>query len=502
MDRSYVLALDQGTTNSRALLFDRTWRVAGSASREFPQYYPQPGWVEHDAEEIWSSQWESAKRAISRVGAAPRQIAAIGITNQRETVLLWDRKTSKPLAPAVVWQCRRTAAECDRIRRDPFSRTLCRRTGLVPDAYFSATKIAWLLDHIPGARSLARRGRLACGTVDSWLIWKLTGGRAHLTDVSNASRTMLFNIRSLDWDDDLLRYFRVPRSILPAVKPSSGRFGETTLFGPGAEIPISGVAGDQQASLFGHRCLKPGSVKNTYGTGCFLLMNAGEEAPLSRTGLISTVAWQRDGTTTYALEGSVFIAGAAVQWLRDELKIIKTAAESESLALSVKDAGGVYFVPAFVGLGAPYWDAYARGTLVGLTRGSSRGHIARAALESIAYQSRDVLDCMIRDSGLKPRVLRVDGGAARNRFLCQFQADILGIPVEPAPLSESTALGAALFAGLASGFGKDERDLDKAIKRARPEKARRFEPQIGADRREELYGGWRRAVERAKGWAK
>lgn len=500
----YLLALDQGTTSSRALLFDHAGAVAALASCEFKQYYPQPAWVEHDALEIWDSQRAVAEQVMREAGAAPEEVAAIGITNQRETVVLWDRKTSKPLYHAIVWQCRRTAGDCERIKSEPFGLTLRDKTGLVVDAYFSATKIAWLLDHVPGARARAERGELACGTIDSWLIWNLTGGQVHATDVSNASRTMLFNIHTLRWDEEVLRYFGIPASLLPAVAPSSGILGETRQLGPA--IPIAGVAGDQQASLFGHGCLAPGSVKNTYGTGCFLLMNTGSRVARSENGLISTVAWQRDGATAYALEGSIFVAGASVQWLRDELKIIKDAAETQTMAQAVPDTGGVYFVPAFVGLGAPYWDAYARGTLVGLTRGTGRNHIARAALESMAYQTRDVVDSMARDSAMRPEVLRVDGGATRNDFLCQFQADVLGMPVERAPVTETTASGAARLAGLATGFWSSEEDMLEATQPGSSPKQNalginRFEPQLQASKREELYGGWRRAVERAKRWA-
>jgi len=490
----FILALDQGTTSSRAILFDHDGNVRASAGQEFKQYYPQPGWVEHDAEEIWQSQLAVTQRALAAARARLEDIAAIGITNQRETVLLWDRATGKPAYHAIVWQCRRTAAMCDRIRREGFDRTLRDKTGLVTDAYFSGTKIAWLLENVPGARERAERGELACGTIDTWLISKLTRGRVHATDVSNASRTLLFNINSLDWDDEILSYFGVPRKLLPEVKSSSEVLGEAALFGGTA--PIAGVAGDQQASLFGHQCFRRGNVKNTYGTGCFLLMNTGSDVPRSESGLVSTVAWRRAGATTYALEGSVFIAGAAVQWLRDEMGLIKDAGESEKMALAVPDTGGVYFVPAFVGLGAPHWDAYARGTIVGLTRGSNRNHLVRAALESMAYQTRAVVDCMAADSGIRPEALRVDGGAARNNFLCQFQADILGIAVERPATSESTALGAAYLAGLATGFWKDEPDLGRQFKIAR-----RFEPSMSASRREELYAGWRRAVERTKGWA-
>ena len=490
----FILALDQGTTSSRAILFDHDGNVRASVGQEFKQYYPQPGWVEHDAEEIWQSQLAVTQRALAAARARLEDIAAIGITNQRETVLLWDRATGKPAYHAIVWQCRRTAAMCDRIRREGFDRTLREKTGLVTDAYFSGTKIAWLLDHVPGARERAERGEIACGTIEAWLISKLTRGRVHATDVSNASRTLLFNIHSLDWDGEILSYFGIPRKLLPEVKSSSEVLGEAALFG--GQAPIAGVAGDQQASLFGHQCFRRGNVKNTYGTGCFLLMNTGSDVPRSESGLVSTVAWRRAGATTYALEGSVFIAGAAVQWLRDEVGLIKDAGESEKMALAVHDTGGVYFVPAFVGLGAPHWDAYARGTIIGLTRGSNRNHLVRAALESMAYQTRAVVDCMAGDSGIRPEALRVDGGAARNNFLCQFQADILGIAVERPATSESTALGAAYLAGLATGFWKDEPDLGRQFKIAR-----RFEPSMSASRREELYAGWRRAVERAKGWA-
>ncbi len=500
MNARYILALDQGTTSSRALLFDRAGQVVGSAQQEFPQYYPQPAWVEHDAEEVWTSQWKVAQDAVAAAKADPEEIAGIGITNQRETVVMWDRQSSKPVHRAIVWQCRRTAPDCDRIREEGFDHVLREKTGLVADAYFSSTKIAWLLNNIPGARSLAEQGKLACGTMDSWLLWNLTEGHIHATDCSNASRTQLYNIRSLSWDDEILRYFRIPVSLLPKVKPSSGILGETNLFGTRRPILVAGVAGDQQASLFGHRCLSPGSVKNTYGTGCFLLMNTGTQIPASQSGLLATIAWQRDGRATYALEGSIFIAGAAVQWLRDQMGLILHASETESAARSVPDTGGVYFVPAFVGLGAPYWDAYARGVITGITRGATRNHVIRAALEAMAFQTRDVLDCMARDCGLSPEVLRVDGGAAVNDFLCQFQADILGTPVQRASEMECTALGAALLAGLATGFWEDEKDLERQLTSlgSRAGKARRFEPQLEPGRREELYAGWQRAVRCAR----
>jgi glycerol kinase len=491
----YILALDQGTTSSRAILFDCNGHARATGSMEFKQHYPQPGWVEHDAEEIWHTQLTVAKRALHEAKALPEDVAAIGITNQRETVVLWDRETGKPIHPAIVWQCRRTAAMCDRIKHEGFDKTLRRKTGLMTDAYFSGTKIAWLLEHVQGARHRVEKGELAAGTIDSWLIWNLTRGSVHATDVSNASRTLLFNIRTLDWDNEILDYFKIPRALLPQVLPSSGVIAETDLLG--RKIPIAGVAGDQQASLFGHQCFKRGAAKNTYGTGLFLLMNTGTKIPRSKSGLVGTVAWKRRRRTTYALEGSVFIAGAALQWLRDEMKLIENAAESERVAASVEDTGGVYFVPAFVGLGAPHWDAYARGTIVGITRGTNRHHLVRAALESIAYQTREVVDAMARDSGIRPEVLRVDGGAARNNFLCQFQADILGIPVERPRSTEATALGAAYLAGLAVGFWKNEAALAPQY-----HTQHRFEPQMRESRREGLYAGWKRAVERAKGWAK
>ncbi|TAM80600.1 MAG: glycerol kinase [Acidobacteria bacterium] len=491
----YVLALDQGTTSSRAILFDHDGEARASASQEFKQYYPQPGWVEHDANEIWQSQRAVTEKVLADAKAGPGDVAAIGIANQRETVVLWDRATGEPVHHAIVWQCRRTASMCDRLRAEGYDKTLRSKTGLMTDAYFSGTKIAWLLENVPGIRERAERGELAAGTIDAWLIWKLSGGNVHATDVSNASRTLVFNINSLEWDEEILKHLRIPRALLPQVKESSGVIAETEIFG--GRIPIAGVAGDQQASLFGQQCFAKGSAKNTYGTGLFLLMNAGEEVPKSDSGLVVTVGWGRSGRTTYALEGSVFIAGAALQWLRDEMGLIKDAAESEAMAQAVADTHGVYFVPAFVGLGAPHWDAYARGTIVGLTRGSNRNHIVRAALESIAYQTREVVDAMAKDTGARPAALRVDGGVARNDFMCQFQADILGIPVERPVTTEATALGAAYLAGLATGFWKDEKELASQLRIAK-----RFEPTMLESRRSELYEGWLRAVERAKGWAR
>ena len=495
---AYILALDQGTTSSRAMLFDREGQVRAAAAEEFPQYYPEPGWVEHDAREIWASQLRVAEQVLA--GIPPAEVAALGITNQRETVVLWDRRTSQPLHRAIVWQCRRTAPMCDRIQRDGFDRVLRERTGLVTDAYFSGTKIAWLLENVPGVRERAERGELACGNIDTWLLWHLTGGRLHATDISNASRTLLFNIHTLNWDEEILTYFRIPAAILPEVRASSEIVGQTRLLSSsGSPMNIAGMAGDQQASLFGHQCFAPGNVKNTYGTGCFLLMNTGRQAPSSASGLVSTIAWRMGDSSSpaiYALEGSIFVAGAAIQWLRDELRLIGNSEETEALANAVTDTAGVYFVPAFVGLGAPYWDPYARGTILGLTRGANRNHVVRAALEAMGYQTRSVVDAMARDSGIRPRVLRVDGGAARNNFLCQFQADILGVPVERPVTTETTALGAAYLAGLAIGFWKDEAEIGRQLRIGA-----RFEPAMDDGRREALYAGWQRAVERARSWA-
>ncbi len=495
----YVLALDGGTTSSRAILFDEAGQPVASRQREFPQVYPQPGWVEHDPEAIWESQLAVAQEAIAAAGVTAAEIAALGITNQRETTLIWERATGRPIAPAIVWQDRRTAPDCDALRAAGLAETIREKTGLVIDAYFSATKIRWLLDYIPGARVRAERGELAFGTVDAFLIWRLTGGARHVTDVSNASRTMLLNIHTGQWDDDLLRALAIPRALLPEVLPSSGRFGETDAALFGGPIPITGVAGDQQAATFGQACFTPGMAKNTYGTGCFLLMNTGAEPKPSPGGLLTTVAWRLggdapDASLAYALEGSVFVSGAAVQWLRDELHMITSAAETGPLAASVPDTGGVYLVPAFAGLGAPYWDAYARGALVGLTRGSGRAQIVRATLEATAYQTRDVLDVMRRDSGIAVPRLRVDGGMTANDFLMQFQADILGIPVERPRVTETTALGAAYLAGLAVGYWPD---LAALTANARIERV--FEPRMSMDERDTLYAGWRHAVAQARG---
>jgi glycerol kinase len=489
----YILALDQGTTSSRAILFDREGRIAHVAQQEFQQIYPKPGWVEHDPESIWLSQLACARQAISQADIRAEEIAAIGITNQRETTIVWDRATDQAIHNAIVWQCRRTAPLCEQLKKEGFDRVIRRKTGLVTDAYFSGTKVRWILDNVKGARRQAEAGKLAFGTVDTWLIHRLSGGRAHVTDPSNASRTLLYDIRRQQWDDQILDHLRVPKSLLPEVKSSSEVYAMTDPSHFGAPIPIAGDAGDQQAALFGQACYKPGMLKNTYGTGCFLLMNTGEKATASKTGLLTTVAWEHGGKTEYALEGSVFIAGAAVQWLRDGLGLIAQAAETEALATSVNDSNGVYFVPAFVGLGAPYWDQDARGAIVGLTRGATKAHLARAALESMAYQTRDVVECMQRDSGIKVRELRVDGGATRNDFLCQFQADILGVSVVRPVVTETTALGAAYLAGLAVGFWKNSREIATQW-----HVERRFEPQMKRSERERLYEGWQEAVARVR----
>jgi glycerol kinase len=491
----YILALDQGTTSSRAILFDRDGGIKGVAQREFRQIFPQPGWVEHDPREIWTSQAGVAVEALAGAGLRARDIAAIGITNQRETTVVWDRKTGDPIANAIVWQDRRTADVCDRLRAEGVEPLIRERTGLVIDAYFSGTKLAWILDHVDGARARADAGELAFGTIDSWLLWKLTDGRLHITDASNASRTLLFNIHTLKWDDDLLRALRVPRAVLPEVRNSSEVYGEVTATLGLESVPVAGIAGDQQAALFGQMCTLPGLTKNTYGTGCFMLQNTGTKAPVSRHKLVTTVAWSRNGAAVYALEGSVFIGGAVVQWLRDGLGIIRSSSDVEALAMSVPDNGDVYLVPAFAGLGAPHWDPYARGTIVGLTRGATAAHIARAALESIAFQSADLLDAMQADAGTRVAELRVDGGAARNDLLMQFQSDLTGAPVVRPQITETTALGAAYLAGLAVGFWKSD---DEIARQWRTE--RRFEPKMPATRARELRARWTQALERAKGW--
>ena len=492
----FILALDQGTTSSRAILFDHAGGIVAVAQAEFPQIYPQPGWVEHDPEQIWETQLAVARQVIAAQGIAASNIAAIGITNQRETTVIWDRATGQPIHNAIVWQDRRTARFCDELKAEGFDQTILAKTGLVTDAYFSGTKVAWLLDHVPGAREKAERGELAFGTIDSFLAWRLTGGRLHITDVSNASRTMLYDIHKHWWSTTITQRLNIPHAILPQVVPSSMVYGETDSDLFGAAIPLAGMAGDQQAATFGQACFEPGTGKNTYGTGCFMLLNTGTTPQTSQNQLLTTVAWQlAEGPHVYALEGSVFIAGAAVQWLRDELQMIDNAAESQTIAQSIDSADGVYVVPAFVGLGAPYWDQYARGTIVGLTRGSGRAQIVRATLESIAYQTRDVAEAMNADSGLELQTLRVDGGAVANDFLMQFQADILGVQVQRPAVTETTALGAAYLAGLASGFWSSQ---DEVARQWRVE--RTFEPHMSADQRESLYAGWQRAVDRAQGW--
>jgi len=496
MSERYILALDQGTTSSRAALVNGASRIVAMAQKELTQHYPKPGWVEHDPLEIWESQREVMRRVLADSGTSPRQIEAIGITNQRETTILWDRDTGRPVYNAIVWQCRRTAEICNGLKRSGFEPVLRERTGLVADAYFSATKVKWILDEVEGARRKAEQGKVLFGTVDSWLLWNLTGGKVHATDCSNASRTMLYNIREQRWDREICEQLAVPPALLPEVRPSSGVYGaaEPRLF-EGRSIPIAGIAGDQQAALFGQACFEPGMAKNTYGTGCFLIMNTGKSLQASSRGLLSTIAWDLGRGVVYALEGSVFIAGAVVQWLRDGLNLLTEAKQSEQAARQVEDAGGVYFVPAFVGLGAPYWDMQARGAILGLTQGVSKNHLIRAALESIAFQTRDVLEAIQADSGLSLGELRADGGAAANDFLMQFQADILGVPVVRPKVVETTALGAAYLAGLAVGFWKNPESIAKAWGLDR-----RFSPGMPAARREALYTGWKKAVARAMRW--
>jgi glycerol kinase len=492
----YVLALDQGTTSSRAILFDREGRALATAARPIRQIYPHSGWVEHDPLEIWETQLETAGEALAAAAVPASRVAAIGITNQRETTILWDRRTGEPVANAIVWQCRRSAPLCQSLKDRGLEPWFRERTGLVVDPYFSGTKVAWLLDNVPGARARAETGDLLFGTVDSWLLYRLTGGRVHATDFSNASRTLMFNISRAAWDDDILRELRVPPSLLPAVLPSSGLFGETEASLLGASVPIGGIAGDQQAALFGQACFAPGAAKNTYGTGCFVLMNVGSDSLPLGSSLLTTIAWGLGGRIEYALEGSIFIGGAAVQWLRDGLGLIATAAESEAVAASVPSSDGVYVVPAFVGLGAPHWDPQARGAIVGITRGTGRAHLVRATLEAIAFQTRDVIEAMEAECGVSLPELRVDGGAVANDLLMQIQADILGRPVIRPAVIETTALGAAYLAGLAVGFWQSQ---DELAANWRVDK--RFEPRLPADQREALYAGWKRAVERAKGWA-
>jgi glycerol kinase len=489
----YILALDQGTTSSRAILFNHDGGIVATAQKEFRQIFAKPGWVEHDAQEIWATQAGVASEVLHKARAKAADVAAIGITNQRETTVVWDRKTGKPICNAIVWQDRRTASICDKLRAQKLDKLIQRKTGLIVDAYFSATKVQWILQNVKGAKARAAKGELAFGTIDSWLLWNLTGGKVHATDVSNASRTMLYDIRKGIWDDELLKIFGVPRSMLPEVRDSSGEFGMTSLLG--GSIPIAGIAGDQQSALFGQICTKPGMVKNTYGTGCFMLMNTGTKPINSKNKLLTTVAWRINGRTEYALEGSVFIAGAAIQWLRDGLGIIRQSADVEALAASVPDTGGVYLVPAFAGLGAPHWDAYARGTLLGLTRGTTAAHIARATLEGIALQVMDILKAMEADAGIKLRELRVDGGASVNNLLMQLQCDLLGVPVVRPKVNETTALGAACLAGLAVGYWKNLADIAKHW-----QVDRQFKPSIKAAARTQITQGWDRALGRAKGW--
>jgi glycerol kinase len=492
-----VLALDQGTTSSRAIAFGHDGRILGTAQQEFRQIFPRPGWVEHDADEIWRTQRDVAVQAMAAAGLQASEIAAVGITNQRETTVLWDRRTGHPVAHAIVWQDRRTASRCDALRQAGHERLFAERTGLVLDAYFSGTKLAWLLDNVAGARERAESGELAFGTIDAWLAWKLSGGEAHVTDASNASRTLLFNIHTLAWDDELLGLLRIPRAVLPRVVDSSGVFAKTRCEGLPAGLALAGIAGDQQAALFGQACHRPGMAKNTYGTGCFLLMNTGPRAPASRNRLLTTVAWKRGAETHYALEGSVFIAGAAIQWLRDGLGIIAAASDIEALAASVPDTAGVHFVPALSGLGAPYWDPHARGTIVGLTRGATKAHLARATLEAIAFQSAELIEAMAGDSGIALTELRVDGGATACNLLMQTQANLLGVPVVRPKVTETTALGAAYLAGLAVGFWNDEHEIAALWARDRV-----FEPALSRDAAAAKLAVWRRAVERARDWAR
>ncbi len=494
--KKYVLALDQGTTSSRCILFDRKGKACSMAQKEFEQIYPKPGWVEHNPMEIWSSQLGVAMEAMAMAGARPEDISGIGITNQRETTIIWDKETGEPIYNAIVWQCRRTAPMIDELVAAGFDKIIRKKTGLIPDAYFSASKIAWILEHVPGAREKAEAGRLLFGTVDTWLIWHLTKGTVHVTDYTNASRTMLFDIHKLRWDEEILNYFNIPINMLPEVKPSSYIYGYTDISVFGGKIPIAGAAGDQQAALFGQCCFEPGEVKNTYGTGCFLLMNTGSKAIHSDRGLLTTIAASTNDQVEYALEGSVFVAGAAIQWLRDGMRMIRSSPQSEEYAVGVEDTGGVYVVPAFAGLGAPYWNPYARGMIVGLTRGCQKEHFIRATLESIAYQSVDLLKAMEKDSGIDLKSLKVDGGASANNFLMQFEADILDTEVRRPACIETTALGAAYLAGLATGYYKSREEIKENWLLGRS-----FEPSMEEDRREELLKGWEKAVKCALIWA-
>ncbi|WP_425447687.1 glycerol kinase GlpK [Dethiothermospora halolimnae] len=494
--KKYVMALDQGTTSSRAILFNHKGEIVKVAQKEFRQIYPKPGWVEHDPMEIWGSQSGVTREVLETAGIRPDEVAAIGITNQRETTVVWDKNTGKPIYNAIVWQCRRTSDICDELKNRGLTEYIKANTGLVVDAYFSGTKIKWILDNVKGAREKAQKGELLFGNIDTWLVWNLTRGKIHVTDYSNASRTMLYNIKELKWDDKLLEELDIPKSMLPDVRPSSEVYGVTDAktFG-GAQIPIAGIAGDQQAALFGQICHKPGTAKNTYGTGCFMLMNTGETMVPSNNGLLTTIAWGVDGKIEYALEGSIFMGGAVVQWLRDELRLVNDATDTEYFASKVQDNNGVYLVPAFVGLGAPHWDMYARGTIVGLTRGANRNHIIRAALESIAYQTRDVIEAMEDDAGIELKVLKVDGGAVANNFLMQFQSDILDVSVHRPCVTETTALGAAYLAGLAVGFWKDKEDVKSSWNCDNI-----FNPNMEEEERRKLYKGWKKAVKRSLQW--
>ena len=493
----YVMALDAGTTSNRCILFNEKGEMCSVAQKEFTQYFPKPGWVEHDADEIWATQLEVAQQAMANIGATAADIAAIGITNQRETTIVWDKNTGKPIHHAIVWQCRRTSEYCDSLKEKGLTDTFRSKTGLVIDAYFSGTKLRWILENVEGAREKAEKGELLFGTVETWLIWKLTGGKAHVTDYSNASRTMLFNINTLQWDDEILKELNIPKCMLPEAKPSSCVYGEALAQYFGGPIPIAGAAGDQQSALFGQTCFKPGEAKNTYGTGCFTLMNTGEKPVFSKNGLVTTIAWGLDGKVEYALEGSIFVAGAAIQWLRDQLKVIDSSPDSEYMARKVKDTNGCYVVPAFTGLGAPHWDQYARGTIVGLTRGCNKYHIIRATLDSLCYQVNDVLQAMKADSGIDLAALKVDGGASANNYLMQTQADLIDAPVQRPRCVETTAMGAAYLAGLAVGYWSSKEDVIKnwAIDKT-------FEPKIEAAEREKRIKGWNKAVKYAYGWAK
>ena len=495
--QKYVMAIDAGTTSNRAILFDREGKICSVAQKEFTQIFPKPGWVEHNAAEIWSTQLGVCVEAMSKIGATAEDIAAIGITNQRETTIVWDKNTGEPVCNAIVWQCRRTSEYCDELTARDLTDTFRKKTGLIIDAYFSATKLHWILENVPGVRQRAENGELLFGTVETWLIWKLTKGRVHITDYSNASRTMLFNINTLEWDDDILRELNIPKCMLPTPMPNSCVYGTTDESFFGGPIPIAGAAGDQQAALFGQTCFNKGEAKNTYGTGCFLLMNTGDKPIFSKNGLVTTIAWGLDGKVSYALEGSIFVAGAAIQWLRDEMHLIDSAADSDYMARKVKDTGGCYVVPAFTGLGAPHWDQYARGAIVGLTRGVNKYHIIRATLESIAYSTYEVLGAMEADSGIRLSMLKVDGGASANDFLMQVQADIADAPVERPACIETTALGAAYLAGLATGYWKDKKDvlLNRRIDTV-------FKPQIDDEERQERIEGWKKAVTRTAGWAR